>query len=300
MICGTACRRRTEGDALVSEIARLGVVGGGQMGAGIAEVGARSGADVIVREINDEAAEASSERITKSLDKGVKAGKIAEADRDAALERLRFVTATSELADRQLVIEAASENESVKLDLFRELDSVVAGEAILASNTSSIPISKLAGVTGRPGQVLGVHFFNPVPVLHLVELVPSTLTGEDTVAAARAFATEQLGKRVIQARDRAGFIVNALLTPYLLSAIRMYENGMATAEDIDAGMVHGCAHPMGPLTLADMVGLDTLKAIADCLHEEFGEPQYAAPPLLRRMVEAGITGKKSGRGFYEY
>lgn len=285
---------------MVSEIARLGVVGGGQMGAGIAEVGARSGADVLVREINDDAADAAAGRITKSLDKAVKAGKIEQADRDAALGRLRFTTDTSDLADRQLVIEAASEDANVKLGLFRELDAAVGAGAILASNTSSIPISKLAAATGRPGQVLGIHFFNPVPVLKLVELVPSTLTGDDTLAAARSFAADQLGNRVIQAKDRAGFIVNALLTPYLLSAIRMYENGLATAEDIDAGMVHGCAHPMGPLTLADMVGLDTLKAIADCLHDEFGEPQYAAPPLLRRMVEAGLTGKKSGRGFYVY
>lgn len=285
---------------MVSEIERLGVVGGGQMGGGIAEVGARAGAQVVVCEVSEDAARAGAARISKSLDRAVQSGKLSEGDRDAAQERLRFTTDTADLADRQLVIEAAAEDEDIKVKLFGELDRVVGADAILASNTSSIPISKLAAATGRPNQVLGVHFFNPVPVLKLVELVPGTLTSDETVARATSFATDQLGKRVIQARDRAGFIVNALLVPYLLSAIRMYEGGFASAEDIDAGMVYGCAHPMGPLTLADLVGLDTLKAIADSLYEEYSESQYAAPPLLRRMVEAGLCGKKSGRGFYQY
>jgi 3-hydroxybutyryl-CoA dehydrogenase len=286
---------------VVTKIERLGVVGGGQMGGGIAEVGARAGLDVIVCEVNEQAAQAGQERLAKSLDRAVSAGKLTEEERDAALSRLRFTTAVEDLKDRQIVIEAIVEDGKLKADLFAKLDKVVEDpDAILASNTSSIPIAQLAGATGRPDKVLGVHFFNPVPVLKLVELVPSLLTSEETVERADAFATEQLGKQTIRAKDRSGFVVNALLVPYLLSAIRMYESGFASAEDIDNGMVLGCAHPMGPLRLSDLVGLDTLKAIADSMYAEYGEPQYAAPPLLRRMVEAGLKGKKSGRGFYEY
>ncbi len=286
---------------MVTKIERLGVVGGGQMGGGIAEVGARAGLDVIVCEVNEQAAQAGQERLAKSLDRAVSAGKLTEEERDAALSRLRFTTAVEDLKDRQIVIEAIVEDGKLKADLFAKLDKVVEDpDAILASNTSSIPIAQLAGATGRPDKVLGVHFFNPVPVLKLVELVPSLLTSEETVERADAFATEQLGKQTIRAKDRSGFVVNALLVPYLLSAIRMYESGFASAEDIDNGMVLGCAHPMGPLRLSDLVGLDTLKAIADSMYAEYGEPQYAAPPLLRRMVEAGLKGKKSGRGFYEY
>lgn len=286
---------------MVTKIERLGVVGGGQMGGGIAEVGARAGLDVIVCEVNEQAAQAGQERLAKSLDRAVSAGKLTEEERDAALSRLRFTTAVEDLKDRQIVIEAIVEDGKLKADLFAKLDKVVEDpDAILASNTSSIPIAQLAGATGRPDKVLGVHFFNPVPVLKLVELVPSLLTSEETVERADAFATEQLGKQAIRAKDRSGFVVNALLVPYLLSAIRMYESGFASAEDIDNGMVLGCAHPMGPLRLSDLVGLDTLKAIADSMYAEYGEPQYAAPPLLRRMVEAGLKGKKSGRGFYEY
>jgi len=286
---------------VVTKIERLGVVGGGQMGGGIAEVGARAGLDVIVCEVNEQAAQAGQERLAKSLDRAVSAGKLTEEERDAALSRLRFTTAVEDLKDRQIVIEAIVEDGKLKADLFAKLDKVVEDpDAILASNTSSIPIAQLAGATGRPDKVLGVHFFNPVPVLKLVELVPSLLTSEETVERADAFATEQLGKQTIRAKDRSGFVVNALLVPYLLSAIRMYESGFASAEDIDNGMVLGCAHPMGPLRLSDLVGLDTLKAIADSMYAEYGEPQYAAPPLLCRMVEAGLKGKKSGRGFYEY
>lgn len=286
---------------MVTKIERLGVVGGGQMGGGIAEVGARSGIDVIVVEVSDDAARAGRARLWKSLNRAVQAGKITEADRDEAQSRLHFTTTLTDLDDRQMVIEAIAEDAELKTKLFAELDEAVSDpDAILASNTSSIPIAKLAAATERPGQVLGVHFFNPVPVLKLVELVPSLLTGEDTVERAAAFATEQLGKQTIRAKDRSGFIVNALLVPYLLSAVRMVEGGYATAEDVDNGMVLGCAHPMGPLRLADLVGLDTLKAIADSMHEEYGDPNYAAPPLLRRMVEAGLKGKKSGRGFYDY
>ncbi|GAA4887551.1 3-hydroxybutyryl-CoA dehydrogenase [Saccharopolyspora cebuensis] len=285
----------------MTEIERLGVVGGGLMGGGIAEVGARAGLDVIVCEVDDEAARAGRSRLWKSLNRAVQSGKITEADRDAAQSRLLFSTDLADLDDRQLVVEAIAEDEKLKVDLFTRLDEVVADpEAILASNTSSIPIAKLAGATKRPAQVLGVHFFNPVPVLKLVELVPSLLTGEQTLARAERFATEQLGKQTIRAQDRSGFVVNALLVPYLLSAVRMYEGGFATAEDIDDGMVLGCAHPMGPLRLADLVGLDTLAAIADSMYAEYGEAHHAAPPLLRRMVDAGLKGKKSGKGFYDY
>ncbi|MFC7344315.1 3-hydroxybutyryl-CoA dehydrogenase [Saccharopolyspora griseoalba] len=285
----------------MSKIERLGVVGGGQMGGGIAEVGARAGLDVIVCEVSDDAARAARSGLWKSLNRAVQKGKITEAERDETQARLHFTTTVGDLDDRQLVIEAIAEDEGLKLKLFAELDKVVTDpDAILASNTSSIPIAKLAGATGRPDKVLGVHFFNPVPVLKLVELVPSLLTSEDTIARADAFATEQLGKETIRAQDRSGFIVNALLVPYLLSAIRMCEGGFASAEDIDNGMVLGCAHPMGPLKLADMVGLDTVKAIADSMHAEYAEPTYAAPPLLQRMVDAGLKGKKTGKGFYTW
>jgi 3-hydroxybutyryl-CoA dehydrogenase len=199
------------------------------------------------------------------------------------------------------VIEAVIENESAKTDVFARLDKVVqSGDAILASNTSSIPIMKLAMVTERPSQVVGMHFFNPVPVMRLVEVVTSLLTTEDTKDAATGFADHVLQKRVIQSQDRAGFIVNALLIPYILSAIRMLESGFATAADIDAGMVEGCNHPMGPLALADLIGLDTTMAVAESLYDEFKEQLYAPPPLLARMNEAGLLGRKAGRGFYEY
>lgn len=292
---------RVEGTRVVEQIQRLGVVGGGLMGSGIAEVGARAGLDVVVSEVDDSAAEAASSRIRKSLDRAVRNGKLEEAERDAALGRLRFATSLTEHADRQLVVEAVAENPEVKSSVFGELDRVVTDEeAVLASNTSSIPIAQLAAATGRPGRVLGIHFFNPVPVLKLVELVPSLVTEETTVERAAAFAVDQLGKQAIRAQDRAGFVVNALLVPYLLSAVRMFESGFASAEDIDNGMVLGCAHPMGPLTLADMVGLDTVVAIADSMYAEYRDPNHAAPPLLRRMVDAGLYGKKSGRGFYSY
>ncbi|MEG9513517.1 3-hydroxybutyryl-CoA dehydrogenase [Saccharopolyspora indica] len=286
---------------MVTKIERLGVIGGGQMGGGIAEVGARAGLDVIVCEVSDEAARAGRTRLWKSLNHAVQKGKLTEAERDAAQARLHFTTTLADLDDRNMVIEAIAEDEELKTKLFAELDKVVSDpDAILASNTSSIPIAKLASATKRPQQVLGVHFFNPVPVLKLVELVPSLLTSEETVERAAAFATEQLGKETIRAKDRSGFVVNALLVPYLLSAIRMVEGGFASAEDVDKGMVLGCAHPMGPLRLSDLVGLDTLKAIADSMHEEYGDPNFIAPPLLRRMVEAGLKGKKSGKGFYDY
>ncbi|ATE53684.1 3-hydroxybutyryl-CoA dehydrogenase [Actinosynnema pretiosum] len=285
----------------MSDIQRVGVVGGGLMGAGIAEVCARAGVDVVVREVSGQAADAARERVAGSLERAVARGKLDAGERDAALGRLRFSTEVGDLADRDLVVEAVAEQEAVKARVFAELDEVVERpDAILASNTSSIPITRLGRATRRPEQVVGVHFFNPVPVLKLVELVPSMLTGADVLARAEAFATDVLGKQVIRATDRAGFVVNALLVPYLLSAIRMVESGFATAEDVDSGMVLGCAHPMGPLRLADLIGLDTVKAIADSLYEEHKEPLHAAPPLLLRMVDAGLLGKKSGRGFHDY
>lgn len=285
----------------MTDIGKIGVVGCGLMGSGIAEVCARSGLGVIASEVTADAASAGRERITKSLDRGVRNGKLTAEERDAALGNLRFTTDLAEFADRDLVVEAVAEHESTKTEVFRTLDKVVTREdAIFASNTSSIPIMKLGMATNRPQQVVGIHFFNPVPVLKLVELVPSLLTSPETEDRAEAFTTETLGKTVIRSQDRAGFVVNALLVPYLLSAIRMMESGFASAEDIDHGMVLGCAHPMGPLRLTDLIGLDTTKAIADSLYAEFKEPLYSAPPLLLRMVDAGLLGKKSGRGFYEY
>lgn len=285
----------------MSTIERVGVVGCGLMGSGIAEVCARAGLDVMVREIDAASAERGRSRLVTSLDRGLASGKLTEDERDAAVARLSFTTDLGDLADRQLVIEAVVEDEALKTEVFSTLDKVVLDDsAILASNTSSIPVMKLGIATSRPEQVLGIHFFNPVPVLKLVEIVTSLMTSPDTVTRADAFATEVLHKRVIKSQDRAGFVVNALLIPYLLSAIRMMESGFATADDIDTGMVEGCNHPMGPLRLADLIGLDTTMAVAESLYEEFKEPLYAAPPLLSRMVEAGLLGRKTGRGFYEY
>jgi len=277
----------------------VGVVGCGLMGAGIAEVSARAGLDVVVAESSTEAAEAGRRRLEASLQRAEAKGKIESAA--AVLERVRIVTDLTELADRELVVEAIVEDEGAKVELFRRLDGIVTDPAaILASNTSSIPIMKLGVVTSRPQQVIGIHFFNPVPVLQLVELVPSLLTSDETAARSRTFVEDSLGKQAIDSQDRAGFVVNALLIPFVLSAIRMLESGFATAEDIDRGLVLGAAHPQGPLALADLIGLDTTKAVAESLYEEFKEPLYAAPPLLARMVDAGLLGRKAGRGFYDY
>lgn len=285
----------------MSEIQRVGVVGCGLMGSGIAEVCARAGLDVKVTEASADALAAGRKRIESSLGRALSRGKLDEASHAATLEKLSFTTDIGDFADVDLSIEAVAENEQVKLEIFRALDKVVTSrDAILASNTSSIPIMKLGMATSRPDKVVGIHFFNPVPVLKLVELVTSLLTSPDTVERSSAFATDTLGKVVIRSQDRAGFVVNALLVPYILSAIRMMDSGFASAEDIDHGMVLGCAHPMGPLALADLIGLDTIKAIADSMYEEFKEPLYFAPPLLLRMVDAGLLGKKSGRGFHNY
>ncbi|HZD65029.1 MAG TPA: 3-hydroxybutyryl-CoA dehydrogenase [Acidimicrobiales bacterium] len=285
----------------MTEIERVGVLGCGLMGSGIAEICARAGLQVAVVEADDDAAERARQRVTSSLDRALKGAKLDQEGRDLALSRITFTGDRDILADRHLVVEAIVEAEEAKLEAFAALDKVVADpDAILASNTSSIPIMKLAMATERPHQVIGMHFFNPVPVLPLVELVTCLLTGEDTASRAEAVATDTLGKRVIRAKDRAGFIVNALLIPYILSAVRMLESGFATAEDIDAGMVRGCAHPMGPLALGDLIGLDTTKAVAESLYAEFKEPLYAPPPLLNRMCQAGLLGRKAGRGFYSY
>jgi len=278
---------------------KVGVVGCGLMGAGIAEVCARAGLDVLVVESSEEAAKAGHDRLRTSLARAESRGKIASASE--VMDRLQVITDLGALADRDLVIEAIVEDEAAKTDLFRRLDAIVESpDAIFASNTSSIPIMKLGVVTSRPQQVIGIHFFNPVPVLRLVELVPSLLTSADTTRRARELVEGPLGKQAIDCQDRAGFVVNALLIPFVLSAIRMLESGFATAEDIDQGLVLGAAHPQGPLALADLIGLDTTKAVAESLYEEFKEPLYAAPPLLARMVDAGLLGRKTGRGFYTY
>jgi 3-hydroxybutyryl-CoA dehydrogenase len=282
-------------------IERVGVIGTGQMGAGIAEVSARAGVDVLAYEPTEELSAAGRARITKSLERALSAGKITEGDRDRALAALRFTTELADLSDRQLVIEAVIEDETVKGRIFAELDKVITDpDAVLASNTSSIPIMKIAAATQNPARVLGLHFFNPVPVLRLVELVSTLVTSDAAVARTEEFASSVLGKQVVRCSDRSGFVVNALLVPYLLSAIRMVEAGVATVEDVDTAIVAGLSHPMGPLRLSDLIGLDTMKLIADSMYAELKDAHYAPPPLLLRMVEAGQLGKKSGRGFYQY
>ncbi len=281
-------------------IERVGVIGGGLMGSGIAEVCARAGCQVVVHEVDAATAEAAMGRIQRSVGRAVDRGKLEGDEAAAILSRISVSTDMAEQSDRQMVIEAATENEEIKTALFSRLDEVVEDRgAILASNTSSIPITRIASATKRPEQVVGLHFFNPVPVMALVELVTTVMSDREVEDAAQEFA-ESLGKTVIRAKDRAGFVVNMLLVPYMLSAIRMFEAGVASAEDIDTGMKLGANHPMGPLELTDFVGLDTTKFVADVLFDEFKEPLYASPPLLTRMVEAGLHGRKSGRGFYTY
>jgi 3-hydroxybutyryl-CoA dehydrogenase len=271
------------------------------MGGGIAEVCARAGVDVVVFETTEALVTAGRNRISKSLERGVSSGKITEHERDRAADKLRYTTALADLADRQLVIEAVIEDENVKAGILSQLDEIITDpDAVLASNTSSIPIMKLGAATKNPGRVLGLHFFNPVPVLPLVELVTTLVTDEAAAARTEQFAGSVLGKQVVRCSDRSGFVVNALLVPYLLAAIRMVESGFATVADVDKAVVAGLSHPMGPLRLSDLIGLDTVKLIADKMYEEFKDSQYAPPPLLLRMVEAGRMGKKSGRGFYEY
>jgi 3-hydroxybutyryl-CoA dehydrogenase len=279
---------------------RVGVIGGGLMGSGIAEVCARSGLDVTVVEVDEQRTEAARGSIEKSLDRALRSGKLSDEDHAGAGERLAYSSSLGDLEGSDIAIEAILEDEHAKRELFLELDRILPDAEFLASNTSSVPIMKLAADTSKPERVLGMHFFNPVPVLPLVELVRSIMTSDEALERARTFAEEILGKTSIDSQDRAGFVVNALLVPYILSAVRMYESGFASKEDIDRGMVKGCAHPMGPLALADLVGLDTLLAVAQSLYEEFRDPASVAPAVLNRMVEAGLLGRKSGHGFYDY
>jgi len=269
------------------------------MGSGIAEVAARGGCDVIVVDAVAEALTRAKTGITASLAKAESAGRLTEPVA-ATLARVRFTTDLSALVDRQILVEAIRESLDDKVALLRSLDAVVASDCIVATNTSSIPVAQLAAATAVPGRVLGLHFFNPVPVMPLVEVVPSLLTDPGVVDAAQEFCTSTLAKRAIRAGDRAGFVVNAILVPYLLSAIRALQDGVATKEDIDEGMVGGCGMPMGPLRLCDLVGLDTMLLVSQSLYAEYHDPAFTPPPLLKRHVEAGLLGRKTGRGFYDY
>jgi 3-hydroxybutyryl-CoA dehydrogenase len=288
-------------DSSEDTFSRVGVVGGGIMGTGIAEVCARAELDVVLVEVDDAAAGVARERISHSIDRAVRRGKLEADHAQRALEAVVCTSDFESLADREVVIEAVVESKPAKLSIFERLAHTVSDDAILGSNTSSIPIVDLAvAAGGRSRRVVGMHFFNPVPVMALVEIIPSLLTDEGVTQRARSFVTGQLGKEPIMAPDRAGFTVNALLIPYLLAAIRMFEQGLATAEDIDRGMVQGCAHPMGPLALADLIGLDTVMGVAESLYAEHREQLYAPPPLLQRLVAAGLLGRKTGRGLYSY
>lgn len=284
----------------MTKIEKVGVVGAGQMGAGIAEVCARAGLDVLVSETDAVGAEAGRERVAASLGRALRKGKLTHEVHDRALAHLSFTTDLSSMGDRDLVVEAVTEDPAAKAGVLGTLDTIIGPEAILASNTSSIPIINLGMATGRADRVIGLHFFNPVPVMALVEVVTSLKTSPQTTETVTDFVVSALGKQVITSQDRAGFVVNALLVPYLLSAIRMLESGFASAGDIDAGMRLGCAHPMGPLELADLIGLDTTAAIADSMYDEFKKPDFAPPALLLRMVKAQQLGRKTGRGFFEY
>jgi 3-hydroxybutyryl-CoA dehydrogenase len=287
---------------LSATVERVGVVGGGIMGTGIAEVCARAGLPVTLVEVDADRAAAARGRIETSVGRAVRRGVLEEGAAADALDLLDCVDDIGALGDASLVVEAVVEDGDAKRDVFLRLcETVEDPDAILASNTSSIPIVDLGAASGeRGGKVIGLHFFNPVPVLSLVEIIPSLLTDPDVVGRVRAFVTETLGKDPIVAPDRAGFTVNALLIPYLLAAIRMFEQGLAGAEDIDEGMVKGCAHPMGPLALADLIGLDTVSAVAETLYAEHREQLFAPPPLLQRLISAGMLGRKSGRGLYSY
>jgi 3-hydroxybutyryl-CoA dehydrogenase len=278
---------------------RVAILGGGLMGSGIAESVARAGIEVTVRDLDEAAIAGAGTRVAASLNRAVAGGKLDAAEADAISARIHLTTELSDIADADLVIEAVPENAELKANILGQVAGIVSEEALIASNTSSIPIAQLAARIPRPGRVLGLHFFSPVPVMRLVEIVVALDTSEETLATAHEFA-ERIGKRSIVTKDRSGFIVNMLLVPYLMAAVRMYEEGFASAEDIDEGMKLGCGHPMGPLTLADFIGLDVLFAIGDSLYEEFKQTEYAPPPLLKRMVASGRIGRKAGKGFYEY
>ena len=281
------------------DVKRVGVVGFGLMGSGIAHVVALVGIDVTVLEPTDDLLARGRERLDASTGRAVVRGRLDPEERDALVGRIRGTTDVASLGDVELVIEAATEDRDAKLAIFRDLERVVHPDAVFASNTSSIPIATLASATSRPDKVLGLHFFNPPPVMDLIEVTPSLLTSADTVSFARRFG-ERLGKTTVVAKDEAGFIVNRLLIPYLCAAIRLLDQGFATREDIDASIALGLNHPMGPLRLVDLIGLDTVLQIADVLFDEFRDPAYAPPPRLRRMVAAGRLGRKSGAGFYDY
>jgi 3-hydroxybutyryl-CoA dehydrogenase len=281
------------------EVRKVGVIGCGLMGSGITEVVAKSGADVVFVEISDEKCKKGVGKVEKSTGAAAEKGKLAPEDRDAILGRITPTTDISEVADVDLVIEAVTEDLDLKLEVFKKLDEITRDEVILASNTSSLPIGKMAGATDRPDRVLGMHFFNPVPIMKLLELVRGLQTSDETLEFARAYG-EKLGKTVVVAKDRAGFIVNALLSCYMNMAVRMVEEGFATKEDIDTAVTLGLGHPMGPLTLLDLVGIDTAYAISDVLYEQFKDPIYSAPNLMKQMVQAGHFGRKTGKGFYDY
>jgi 3-hydroxybutyryl-CoA dehydrogenase len=283
---------------MTQTIGSVAVLGGGFMGAGIAECAAIAEVPVLIRELPEYIAAART-RLEKSLDGAVKRGKLDTDKRDAALARVSFTSELKDVAGSDLVIEAVPENLKLKMSIMKELDEIVGDDTILASNTSSIPIAELAGAVSRPGRMVGLHFFSPVPAMKLVEIVRALDTTDETMTAAEEFVM-RLGKHSIVTKDRSGFIVNFLLTPYLMGAVRMYEEGFASREDIDAGMKLGAGHPMGPLQLCDFIGLDVLQAVCESLFDEFRRDEYAPPPLMKRMIVAGRLGRKSGRGFYEY
>ncbi len=283
----------------MDDIKYVAVLGGGLMGSGIAQVSAASGYATTVREVSDELCARSRASITKSFDKAIEKGKATAADKDAALSRLTFTTSLDDLTSADIVIEAVVEDLAVKAEMFREIDSLCGAATIFASNTSSLTIAEIAAATGRADRFVGMHFFNPVPVMKLVEVVRSIKTSESTVERAISFVTS-LGKEPIRAHDNSGFVVNLLLVPYMIDAIRALETGVASIADIDKGMMLGAGYPMGPFTLLDFVGLDTTYKIAEIMYDEYREQRYAPPPLLKRMVIAGMYGKKSGMGFYDY
>jgi 3-hydroxybutyryl-CoA dehydrogenase len=281
------------------EIKQVGIVGCGLMGSGIAEVCARAGYRVVVREVNNELLQQGLGRIRRSLSKAVERGKATQQQLDQTLELIQGTLDLADFSGCDLVVEAAVENMATKKEVFAALDSILPAHAILASNTSSLCITEMASVTRRGDKVLGIHFFNPVPVMPLIEFVRTILTSDETMDVARQFGAS-LGKTMVTAKDTPGFIVNRLLIPYILDAVRIYQDGLATKEDIDTAIKLGLNHPMGPLTLLDFVGLDTCLFIADAMFDEYKDPRYAAPPLLRRMVLSGQLGRKSGKGFYDY
>lgn len=283
----------------VSDMKTVGVLGGGLMGSGIAQVCGSSGYTTIVREVSEELCAKARVSIVRSLDKAIEKGKSTEDDKNTALARISFTTSLNDLAKTDIVIEAVVEDLAVKAQMFAELDALCGADTIFASNTSSLTVAEIAAATSRADRFVGMHFFNPVPVMKLVEIVRAIRTSESTVERAFAFAVS-LDKEPIRAHDNSGFVVNLLLVPYMIDAIRALESGVASTSDIDKGMMLGAGHPMGPLTLLDFVGLDTVYKIAEIMYDEYREPRYAPPPLLKRMVIAGMYGRKSGMGFYDY